>query len=86
MTNDTTETTPTDDQFPTDCNSTVFGQVGTGKTDHIATELARHHTDDTDSVEFTDPKGEGKRMVDSTSVRPVAWRWRGVRKAAGGDN
>lgn len=55
-----TDTTSADDQFPTDRNSAVFGKVGTGKTQQLRAELARRVADDTESVEFTDPKGEGE--------------------------
>jgi hypothetical protein len=57
MTDDTTETTSTDDQFLTDHNPAIFGQVGTGKTQQIGTELARRLADDAERGELIDPKG-----------------------------
>jgi Cdc6-like AAA superfamily ATPase len=45
------------DDETTDHNAGVFGKVGTGKTERLVRH-ARHHRDDSESVEFIDPKGE----------------------------
>lgn len=64
MTNDTDDTDidrfeQSRDDNPTGYTQATFGRVGTGKTQQLSTELIRRIAD-TDSAEFTDPKGEGE--------------------------
>lgn len=48
------------DDEPTDHDRGGFGQVGTGKTDRLATEFVRRVAA-ANNTEFIDPKGDGSR-------------------------
>lgn len=50
-----------DSDESTDHTPAFFGEVGTGKTHQIGTELARRLTDETEPTEWFDPKGEENR-------------------------
>lgn len=47
------------DDDSADCSSAIFGQVGTGKTRQISTDLI-HRLIDGEDGEFIDPKGESE--------------------------